>query len=109
MQISNYPYLLLIIGLLVGCTKENTIKTTCTEEKLIAYDFEEYTGQDLNCDFFLILYHFRNKEYYLLGNHCVDMINKPVDCEGNVLCDSKIRTKCNNFYNNAVEVGIGTL
>ena len=66
----------------------------------------EFTDQELGCKLFLELYEYNNKQYFLLGNHCADIISYPTDCDGNKLCESGENSECNKFYADANRIGI---
>ncbi len=89
-----------------GCSSDDSVDADCIEDTLESLDMVSYTGQDINCEFFLELYHFENKQYFVLGNHCADMIAYPTDCEGNQLCVDEQDRKCRNFYDKAERIGI---
>lgn len=59
-----------------------------------------------HCKFFLELYHFRGKQYFSLGNHCVSMVIFYNDCDGEILCDGENDFKCNRFLDSATRIGI---
>ncbi len=67
---------------LFGCSKEELPSPACTETLLEQLDMIPYDGQEIGCGFFLELYLFENQYYYLLGNPCIDMVQYPVDCQG---------------------------
>ncbi len=91
--------------LCASCDKE-TVTTDCLEQALTDFNMVSYTGQELGCNFFVHQYTFRNRQYYMLGNHCVDMTVSPVDCDGNELCDGNNQQACNRFFRRATNHGI---
>ncbi|MEO1052744.1 MAG: hypothetical protein AAFX87_19070 [Bacteroidota bacterium] len=106
--IAQYTGVLMVSSLLwltSSCDEENITKM-CLDEYLEQSDMEPYTGQDLDCKFFLTLYEFQNSQYFLLGNHCADIISFPIDCDGNTLCENGEDRQCRRFYREAVNKGI---
>ena len=99
-------FVFLISGLIISCSKNDEIELNCLNGMLSDFGMTEYQGQEIGCDFFLELYHYNQKQYYLLGNHCADMISYPTDCEGNKLCENGDDNKCGRFYKNAVRIGV---
>ncbi|MEM9990220.1 MAG: hypothetical protein AAF738_00585 [Bacteroidota bacterium] len=92
---------ILVIFLSMGCSKDETIKSDCIASMLSENNMIEYSGQELGCKSFLELFHHKNKQFFLLGNHCADIMTDPIDCEGNSL-----RRGYKNFYNKAERIGI---
>ena len=97
---------LILIFFLINCSTDESTGFDCIKSKLIKLDMVEYTGQEVDCKFFLELYHFKNKQYFLLGNHCADIIAYPTDCDGNKLCENEQNSECRQFYENANRIGI---
>lgn len=90
-----------------SCDKEDGTPGSCIDAYLEQNGMVKYKDQEIGCKSFLNLYEFENKEYFLLGNHCADMISFPTDCEGKRLCEDPEETEsCNNFYQNAKFKGI---
>ncbi len=91
-----------------GCDKENEISCieNCTDEYLAQHNMVRYRGEEIGCKSFLSLYEYKNKQYYLLGNHCADMVSYPTDCDGNKLCENGEDSECRDFYKNAKYVGV---
>jgi len=99
-------FIFLISGLIISCSKNDEIELNCLNAMLSDSDMTEYQGQEIGCNFFLELYHYDQKQYYLLGNHCTGLISYPTDCEGNRLCENRDDNKCRRFYKKAVRIGI---
>ncbi len=91
--------------LCTSCDKE-AVTTDCLEQALTDFNMVSYTGQELGCNFFVHQYTFRNKQYYMLDNYCVDMTVSPIDCDGNTICDGNNSLLCENFFSNAIYHGI---
>lgn len=92
--------LLIWMGILLsGCLKVDKIKSECLNSLLTEMDMIEYNSQEIGCKYFLELYHFQNKQVFLLENHCVDMISEPFDCEENII-------SCDSFHDRAKRIGI---
>ena len=70
------------------------------------WNMEEYIGQEIGCRSFLELFHYHNKQYFLLGSHCADIISYPTDCEGNSFCEDGKDAECKDFFANAERIGI---
>ncbi len=102
----NYLFFLILIGLVSSCNKEQVIENNCSEVQLGQLGMIGYSGQELECRFFLELYHYQNKQYYILGNHCADLISYPTDCDGNTFCEEMNERNCTKFYKKAVKIGI---
>ncbi len=66
----------------------------------------KWEGQDIGCEFFLVLYEYRNKQYFVLDNHCADLISNPVDCNGNKICNDIQDFDCRNYYKESKRIGI---
>ena len=93
------------ILLLMGCSKDS-LQSECVKSMLKKNDMVAYEGQDLGCHFFLELYEYNGKQYFLLGNHCADMIAYPTDCNGKKICESGQDAECLAFSQNAERIGI---
>ena len=94
--------------LFVACADQNdseliecSIESVLDDRNMIAY-----SGQEIGCKFFLELYHFQDKQFFLLGNHCVDMISYPIDCQRNSLCAYGEDSECEEFFASAERIGI---
>ena len=105
MKSSNFT-ILMFIFLLIGCSKEEAIISDCIDTTLSEYNMIEFDGQDFGCKFFLELFHYDNKQFFVLGNHCADMISFPFDCAGNTICEDGEDAKCRDFYANAERIEI---
>ncbi len=102
-------YNLIICTLLLfmlSCSKDKSTQFECINTTLEEFEMVAFEGQDMGCKFFLELFHYNNKQYFLLGNHCADMISYPTDCEGNTLCQNAQNSECLAFYRNAKNIGI---
>lgn len=94
-----------LIGVIPGCSP-NESQEDCLEKILTEFEMVEYQGQEIGCNFFLELYTFLNKDYYVLNSYCADLISYPTDCDGNRLCENGEGLACNAFYDFAERVGI---
>lgn len=103
-----FAFFLISTLLLAGCAHQDTDsgQLDCTEAFLAANDMIAYEGQDLGCSFFMSKYLYQDRVYFLLGNPCADMIAYPTDCENNRLCDDFDWTGCEDFFEEAVYLGI---
>ncbi|MCV9385066.1 hypothetical protein [Reichenbachiella ulvae] len=101
-------YWIAIIGMLAtaSCEEENESGEIedCLQSHLEQNDMVAYDDQEISCQFFMVQYLYLNKQYYLLGNHCADMVVYPTDCDGNQLCLNQNET-C-DFYEKAELIGI---
>lgn len=91
-----------------GCDKndEVTCISDCTKTYLEQNQMVSYKGEAIDCKYFLSLYEYQNKQYYVLGNHCADVASNPTDCSGKTLCESEDEKACSEFFKNAKYVGI---
>ncbi|WP_185195346.1 hypothetical protein [Pontibacter sp. Tf4] len=98
--------ILSFIGL--GCDKkeEVTCIADCMESYLKQNEMLSYKGEDVGCKFFLRLYEYQNKQYYVLDNHCADVAINPTDCNGNTLCETGNEKTCREFFEKAKYIGI---
>jgi hypothetical protein len=94
-----------ILTALVGCREECHVTKNCIENVLEKQGMVAYTGQELGCSTFLTLYEFDGKQYFMLGNHCTDMIVYPFDCEGNKLCETNDE-KCQQYLQSTKYIGV---
>lgn len=92
--------LLISIPVFFGCSKEIGIDQDCMQEVIAKHEMVEYDGREIGCQSFLELYHYKNKQYFVLNNHCLDMIIYPVDCDGNRLCIED-DFQCRRFWRKA--------
>ncbi|GJM34741.1 MAG: hypothetical protein DHS20C18_37420 [Saprospiraceae bacterium] len=98
--------LCLLFLLCFSCSKEEQVDVNCVNEMLERLEMEPNRGQEIGGAFFVDLYVYNNKQYFLLGSHYADMASFPIDCEGNSLCGVGNLDACNDFYTNAVYLGI---
>ena len=84
----------LCLLLISACSKDQSTSASpqlydeCVEKTLERNDMRPYVdGEDLGCSFFFSLYEFEQEYYFLLSNHCADMLLIIEDCEGNRFCD----------------------
>jgi hypothetical protein len=94
-----------ILIALVACREECHVKKNCIENVLVEQGMVAYTGQELGCSTFLTLYQFNGKQYFMLGNHCADMIAYPFDCDGNKLCETNDE-KCQQYLQSTKYIGV---
>lgn len=66
----------------------------------------KYQGEEIGCKFFLSLYEYDNKQYFLLGNYCADMVSYLTGCYGKKLCENGEDKECKDFFENAKFIGI---
>jgi len=105
MKVQNITILILMF-FTISCSSDENTELDCINSKLEEFDMIEYSGQELSCKSFLELYKFKNKQYFLLGNHCADIISNPIDCDGNILCGNEDNSECEEFFINANLIGI---
>lgn len=87
--------------LLWGCNAKEEVFVNCIDEYLEQNDMVRYEGREMNCKFFLKLYEYEGKQYFVLGNICYDMAVYPTDCEGNRLCENGEDEECRQFFKTA--------
>lgn len=97
--------LAMLILFLIGCSKKE-ITTECIDAMLTERNMVAYNGEDPGCKFFLELYFYQNRQFFILGNHCADMISFPIDCDGNTYCENGEDTGCRKFHRRAERIGI---
>lgn len=87
MKYFNMPRQIVCIFLFIcfGCCKHEEIKINCIEDKLKENDMAKYQGEEIGCKFFLSLYEYDNKQYFLLGNYCADMVSYLTGCYGKIV------------------------
>ena len=100
--------LTIIFFICFGCDKkeEVTCIDDCIESYLKQNEMVSYSGEDVGCKFFLSLYEYQNKQYYVLYRHCADVAINPTDCNGNTLCENGNGKVCNEFFEKAKYIGI---
>jgi hypothetical protein len=98
--------IVIFLASILGCSQDDTIEQDCIGSLLENGDMVAYTGQEIGCNNFLTLYHFENKQYFLLDSYCANIVAYPVDCEGNTLCKNREDSKCKKFYNKAERIRI---
>ena len=82
---------LLILFVVIGCSKEtdctnsDCIEKDCIATMLTKNNMIKYTNDEIGCKMYLELFMYNNKQYFLLGSHCIYMVSYPMDCEGNTL------------------------
>jgi len=101
----NYKLLFIVLTFfIVGCS-DDSVEQDCIDQQLESLGMVPYTGQKISCEFFLRLYVFQNKQYFQLDSYCAGIEAKPVDCEGNEICEDNTRF-CRRFNQNAIDMGI---
>ncbi|MFT4741098.1 MAG: hypothetical protein ACJAT1_000568 [Marivirga sp.] len=88
-----------------SCSDEIEIER-CIQSQLERLQMEPYTGQALECHFYLREFAFEGKAYYILDNNCADIAPYPTDCAGDELCKDNDSSLCVNFFEKAQEKGI---
>jgi hypothetical protein len=108
MKYLTMPRLVLCIFLFMcfGCCKHEEVKVNCIDDQLKQKGMAKYQGEEIGCKFFLSLYEYNNKQYFLLGNHCADMVSYPTSCDGKKLCENADDKECKEFFDNATYIGI---
>lgn len=101
-----YIPLILVFALTLACSKEADIKSDCLNDVLQQKGMVKYQGEELGCNMFLELYHFKAKQYFIINNHCADMSAFPYDCKGNNLCKDYYNPDCLRFSREAEYKGI---
>ena len=91
---------------LFSCSKKDEVKVDCIDVQLDKLDMVANIDQEIGCNFYLELFHYKNEQYFLLGNFCADLESYPFDCDGNQFCGGESRRSCERFYNKAVSKGI---
>ncbi len=103
---------LLVILVFLGCSKEHEVvgqvaDSECIDAMLSRHGLVPYDGQPLDCRWFLGMYRYRSRVYFSLGNHCADIIENYMDCQGMAICTQETsRRECRDFRVKRVYVGI---
>ncbi|NDK54427.1 DUF6970 domain-containing protein [Pontibacter fetidus] len=97
---------LLLISFGCGKKEEVTCIDDCMESYLEQNEMVSYKGEEVGCKFFLSLYEYQNKQYYVLDSHCSDVAINPTDCNGNTLCETGNEKECNEFFKKTKYIGI---
>jgi hypothetical protein len=99
--------LMFALNLAIGCGKEPiSVEEDCIDGVLQKKGMVRYTNQEMSCRNFLELYRLNEKQYFVLGNNCADMMFLPFDCNDVVLCKNFDSLDCENFRENAKYIGV---
>ncbi len=98
--------ILLFIGFACDKKEEISCINDCLETYLQQNGMVSYKGEEVGCKYFVSLYEYQNKQYYVLGNHCADVANNPTDCSSNTLCGTGNEKVCGEFFEKAKYIGI---
>jgi hypothetical protein len=105
---SLFTILTILLFISFGCDKKDEV--TCIDDCMESYlkqnEMVSYKGEEVGCKYFVSLYEYQNKQYYVLDNHCVDVAINPTDCNGNTLCETVNGKVCNEFFEKAKYIGI---
>lgn len=97
-----YLTLMSCLFLTIACGKQDhSLDSECIATAVRHSNMVIYKGQDLKCKNYLSLYQFQNRHYFVLDNHCADVIPNPIDCEGNRLCFDMEDPICKEFFINS--------
>mgnify|MGYP001492399841 CR=1 FL=1 len=72
---------LLILFVVIGCSKEtdctnsDCIEKDCIATMLTKNNMIKYTNDEIGCKMYLELFMYNNKQYFLLGSHCIYMVS----------------------------------
>ena len=89
------------LTMLIACTKGPDREETCLKKVLEQERMVAYSGQAIGCNSFLELYKFDGQQYFVVNNHCADMVILPFDCDGKRLCEKDPDAKGSAFYETA--------
>ncbi|MER2996923.1 DUF6970 domain-containing protein [Pontibacter populi] len=107
-RISFLSIFTILFFICLGCDKKEEV--TCMDDCLDTYleqnGMVSYKGEEVGCKFFVSLYEYQNKQYYVLDSHCADVAINPTDCNGNTLCGNGNEKGCNDFFEEAKYIGI---
>jgi hypothetical protein len=98
--------IVLVIALLTSCTKDNILETDCIAAKLDELNMVASSGEGIGCGLHIELFYYKKQQYFMLGDHCIDMVSYPVNCEGNILCANGNDFTCEDFFATAERIGI---
>lgn len=102
---NQYITIVLFISFLVGCSDTDGSEVSCIDSVIDSQEMEPYSNQEIQCEFYLILYEFQNAQYFTLNSHCADIGLQVLDCKGNNLCEGDSEW-CNDFFEDAKEIRI---
>lgn len=108
----NFAFLLVLIGLtLYSCKHEPETTLDCIDQFIEDAGMVKYTGQALECNFYLQHWQLDGKSYFQVDNPCADMLSIPVDCEHvpyfQQTDPSEVpAAEWEHFFQNAVDKGI---
>lgn len=88
---------IIFLTMLIACAKGPDTEETCLKKVLEQEGMVTYSGQPIGCNSFLELYKFEGQQYFVVNNHCADMVILPFDCDGKRLCEKDPDPKCSAF------------
>ena len=94
------------LSMFLGCRENCRVEKNCLLETLRELDMVPYHGQELGCNLHVVLYQLDGEQYFMLINHCADMVTYPFDCDGRKLCETAETPECVQFHESAQYVGI---
>ena len=97
--------IIFILSFLISCSDTDNSEVTCINSVLESQGMEPYSNQEIQCEFYLVLYEFQNLQFFTLNSHCADIGTHILDCAGNNLCEDDLEW-CNNFFESAKEIRI---
>jgi len=66
----------------------------------------EYTGQELDCQFYLEMIVFAGNQYFHFDSHCADVASNLQDCNGQEYCVEETSDLCSKIYELGENKGI---
>src|SRR5687768_9317361 len=103
---AKFFFLICFLSMFFACKETCPVEKDCLEKTLQELGMVSYQGQELGCNLHLALYRLYGEQYFMLRNHCADMVAYPFDCDGNKLCETGETPNCTQFYESAQYVGI---
>lgn len=103
-----FMFCCILLGMLSGCTDlQEEVVVECQEMMLEKHSMILYTGQDIGCKSFLVLYRHDGISYYKYCNNCADISLAFEDCSENRICDTTASAElCNSIYKSENRVRI---
>jgi hypothetical protein len=95
--------MLIIISALRTC---NDGHGDCVEETIDRLGMKTYRGEVKGCEDYLELLIVDGERIFNIGNHCKDVVPRPFDCTGKLICERPDDQLCLSFQRNSVSKGI---
>ena len=101
-----YLILLLVLGLFFQSCEKDQLTGLCIDQYLQQGNWTPYNGQNIGCKMHLMAYEYKQQNYFMVGNHCADMLANFTDCNGEELDWEKDKRLIDNIYEKGTYLGI---